>query len=139
MKQKMLYQIAVVDHTSARTRVTKKEPVLAQSCVRFCFCVSAVDRLVNTPSSAPSTMVAFNSVIAAATVGAACAFAPSSMMGAQLKTTTAAHSATQMGLEQYKKELAETAKKIASPGECWCSSTKRAIAKRFIVFDVMHS
>jgi hypothetical protein len=63
-------------------------------------------------------MVAFNSVIAAATVGAACAFAPSSMMGAQLKTTTVARSATQMGLEQYKNELAETAKKIASPGEC---------------------
>jgi hypothetical protein len=75
-------------------------------------------------------MVAFNSVIAAATVGAACAFAPaSSMMGTQLRTTATARSAVpQMGLEQYKKELAETAKKIAGPGE-GCSS---AVAPRVL-------
>jgi hypothetical protein len=78
-------------------------------------------------------MVAFNSVIAAATVGAACAFAPAnSMMGAQLRTTATARSAVpQMNLEQYKKELAETAKKIASPGEgCSPSAAPLALYER---------
>jgi hypothetical protein len=42
-------------------------------------------------------------------------------MGTQLRTTATARSAVpQMGLEQYKKELAETAKKIAGPGEGCC-------------------
>jgi hypothetical protein len=89
---------------------------LEEPCLRH---VSSLRPLLFVQAKSTFTMVAFNSVIAAATVGAACAFAPaSSMMGTQLRTTATARSAVpQMGLEQYKKELAETAKKIASPGE----------------------
>jgi len=55
--------------------------------------------------------------IAAATVGCCAAFAPSSMMGSRLAAPSATRAGVRMSLEQYKEELAATAKAIASPGK----------------------
>lgn len=73
-------------------------------------------------------------VLACATVGAAQAFVtPTAFTGASLSATRTSTGSTRMSLADYKEELAETAKKIAGPGEsslplCGGGSCVRAIA-----------
>lgn len=58
-------------------------------------------------------------VLAAATMGAAQAFvAPTAFSGTSLSSARVTSTSTpRMSLAEYKEELAETAKKIASPGQ----------------------
>lgn len=57
-------------------------------------------------------------VLACATVGAAQAFVtPTAFTGTSLSAARTSTGSTRMSLAGYKEELAETAKKIAGPGE----------------------
>ena len=73
-------------------------------------------------------------VLACATMGAAQAFvAPTAFTGAPLSAARTSSTSARMSLSDYKEELAETAKKIAGPGEsslpvCGGGSCVRAIA-----------
>lgn len=80
-------------------------------------------------------------VLACATMGAAQAFvAPTAFTGAPLSAARTSTASTRMSLADYKEELAETAKKIAGPGEsparppaglfCGGGSCVRAVAAR---------
>lgn len=61
-------------------------------------------------------------VLACATVGAAQAFVtPSAFTGSSLSSARTSTQSTRMSLADYKEELAETAKKIAGPGELNCA------------------